>query len=142
MLGLLVLLAAGCDRRDPYRTALETSQALVSQGKTPGDPAFDQVLRELEKVPVTAQEHAQAQSLKERLTHARAPKLERPLVTPFQGSADEPELATQRAQCEALARQLGTAPAQARQALQSKLATCRAQQQEIESLRHSRQHAH
>ena len=137
------LAGAGCDKpgADPYRAALSKYQALVAAGRAPVDPAFDEVLRELDRVPAGDREHAQAEKLKASLLRARSPAALRPLVTPFGASGDEPDVAAKRAECEALAQKLGPAAVDQRDALRAKLTTCRAQQQEIEELRHSKEHA-
>lgn len=136
-------LVAGCnDEGEKHLKAARTEyEALVAAGREPVDKGFDEVLRELEAVPAGAPEKAQAQALKDRITHARAPRVERPLVTPYAVFAEEPEVAAKKAECEQMAKALGEAPADKRELLRQRLVVCQTQQHEIEELRHSKAHA-
>ncbi|MHB8877115.1 MAG: hypothetical protein ACYC8T_25750 [Myxococcaceae bacterium] len=137
-------LFAGCrdEGAKHYRAGYSRYQELVTAGRAPTDPAFDEVLRELAQVPPGSKEHANAQALKDRIGRARAPRLERPLVTPYGSFAEDPEVGQKRAECEGLARQLGAAPAAEQQRLRVKVLRCQTEQHEIEELRHSRGHVH
>jgi hypothetical protein len=139
----VVALLAGCnDEGEKHLKAARTQyEALVVAGREPVDKGFDQVLRELDQVPADSRERAQAQALKDRITHARAPRVERPLVTPYAVFAEEPEVAAKKAECEQMAKALGEAPADKRELLRQRLVVCQTQQHEIEELRHSRAHA-
>ena len=95
LVGLLVGL--GACKRDAGPELLARAQArhaeLVERGVPPVDPAWEEVIRELEKVPPDSQVHAEAQRRLTRLRELRSTPLPpRPLSRPGVPEGGSPSL--------------------------------------------------
>ncbi len=55
-------------------------EALVSEGRSPKDPAFNDVIAQLQTVKPNSKSHAEAQRLLQALERARGPSAPRPLA--------------------------------------------------------------
>lgn len=124
----LCLALAGCDDSEArYQKTLKKYEALIDTGKLPKDPAFDDVLHELE-----ANKSEKAQKLAQAIKDARGTLPPRPLATAHgEGGGTADPLGPKRAECESLAREFGSAPDAGKEAARVKLLACR---EELERL--------
>ncbi len=121
----LALLAVGCDEGPKHlKVALARHQALVDARTPPSDPGFDEVLAELAKVPADSRAHPEAVKLAEAIRHVRSMNTPRPLArAPL---ATDEVLHAIEVKCSSLARQVGEAQGEARDALAQELKKCEA----------------
>ncbi len=80
---------------------------LVSRGTHPASPAFDPVLEELARVPVSSRRFADAQRLREAIEAVRQP-VRRPLAVAHKDDSTLPlEVAAEARACQRLAERIG-----------------------------------
>ncbi|MDY7227620.1 hypothetical protein [Hyalangium rubrum] len=134
-LGLLVLPA--CDKGPEQLAKAQAQYAdLVQRGVNPRDPAYDAVIAAFEAIPKDSKARAEADARLAALRALRGPMPPRPLATPGATGPGTGELEAQRAACEALAKELGTAPSERRETVRQALAECRARQVRLEADSH------
>ena len=121
----LALLAVGCDEGPRHlKVALAKHQALVDARKLPNDPGFDDVLAELEEIPAQSRARAEAVKLADAIRQVRSMNTPRPLArAPL---ATDEILRAIELKCMQLARQVGEASGEARDALALELKKCEA----------------
>lgn len=131
-----VLLLCACPQ-DPgieaLRVAKQQYAALIDSGKTAEQPAFDALLAQLQAIDNSSKAAADARSLQQSITRARASKVPAPLaVANVQLPQTEPALATTRAQlqatlaeCAELAQALAVLTGPSRQSHLQRIADCR-----------------
>jgi hypothetical protein len=119
----VLLLASAC-KRDPGPERVQTAKAryreLVGKGTSAKDPAFDEVLESLAKVPASSSARVEADALREAILRGRAAPPRRPLSGAAEGSSSKLEK-----ECARLAESLGFAPAPERDSITRALAGCR-----------------
>jgi len=96
----------------------------------PSDPAFDEVLKQLDAVPKGSAARGKAQSLREAILRSRQRLAPRPLAnlppTGRDGGADKPpEVLAQQQECAKQAELLGTVKPEARPAAEQRLQQCK-----------------
>jgi hypothetical protein len=128
-LALVGLLCAGCaggggaaDREGEaiYLQARARYEALLAEGRSARDPAFDEVLGALERVPSGSPAGNRAAGLAERLRTARQPPPPRPLATAHAAHGDH-----HADDCVGLAQALGRAKDAERERVSRQLEACR-----------------
>lgn len=137
---LLLALAACEDKgKAEYQAAYERYQALVNEGRLPSDPAFDEVLKQLDAVPTRSAASGKAKSLREAIQRSRRRLAPKPLANapsrPDAGVTDPKVLAKQQ-ECAQLAAALGTAAPDAREAARKRLEACQAELRRLEEQGH------
>lgn len=127
---------AAC-QRSPDAAAAEAFEqgsrryrALVLDGISPADRAFDEVLAKLDEVPRGSRQRAQADRLRNAILAARAPRPPVPLVLPGTGTDGGSDLLHQ--ECIRLAREVGLAEGERRRELAQRLTIC---QRSLEAMR-------
>src|SRR5512140_156591 len=140
-LALAIWLAA-C-RRSPDAAATEAFdqgsrryRALVLDGISPADRAFDEVLAKLDEIPQGSRHRAQADQIRHAILAARAPRPPAPLV--LQGSGTDGGSDVLQQECVRLARELGLAGGARRRELAQRLTMC---QRSLEAMRIAEQNA-
>lgn len=137
LLALGLLVCPGCDDSPKQLAKAEAQYAdLVQRGVPPRDPAYDAVIAAFEAIPKDSKARAEAEQRLAALRALRAPLPPRPLATPGATGPGTGELDAQRAACEALAKELGTAPPERRAAVRQALVQCREKQVRLEASSH------
>ncbi|HYH96868.1 hypothetical protein [Hyalangium sp.] len=136
LLGLLVL--PGCDDGPKQ---LEKAKAryveLVDRGVPPRDPAWDEVITALEAIPKDSKAWPEAEQRLEALRTLKGRKLpSRPLATPGVTGPGADAVEAQRAECERLAKELGTAAEERREEVSRALGACREKLVRLEAAAH------
>ena len=133
---------AAC-RRSPEAVGAEAFEqgsrryrALVLDGISPADRAFDEVLAKLDEVPRGSPHRAQADQLRGAILAARAPRPPAPLVLQGTGTGGGSDVLQQ--ECVRLARELGLAQGDRRRELAQRLTIC---QRSLEAMRLEEQNA-
>ncbi len=132
---LLGLVVACADKgREQYDQAYERYQALVTQGKKPSDPGFDEVLKALEAVPRSSAASGKARSLHESIQRSRQRMAPRPLATepgpPTNPDRDEHVVAKEQ-ECVKRAEALGGSKPEEREAAVKALEACKRELAEL-----------
>jgi hypothetical protein len=129
VVGLVLLASTATGCRDAgaerYAKAEARYQALLAERRSPKDPAFAELLAELELVPNESGKAAAAARLAQAIVAARAPRVEAPLATPSPRRLDDPEVSAREADCARLARALGVAEGPQRARLAREVEACR-----------------
>lgn len=144
---LLVVVLALCACKDEGKDTLAKVKtqyaALIAVGTPAQSRDFDALLKDLDSIPSSSGARAEADKLKAAIVAARGPRAGRPLAVPARPLPDlgAPEVQAQleatRAECERLAKELGTLDGDARKAKLELLDACRRRTDElIESLEH------
>jgi hypothetical protein len=137
VVGLLAL--PGCDTGPDQLAKAEAQYSeLVQRGVPPKDPAWDAVIAAYDAIPKDSRARPKA-DLRLAALHALRGKLPpRPLATPGGGvvSPDIDAVATQRAECEKLARLLGMEKEERREMVRQQLDACREKLVRLEATAH------
>ncbi|MBI3185356.1 MAG: hypothetical protein HYZ28_24725 [Myxococcales bacterium] len=135
LLALLMLLS-GCrdEGAQVFERARVRYEALLAEGRRLEDPAFDEVLAELRRVPEGSRASVEARRLEGAIERGRASRIGRPLASA--GAAGGPELAAKREECAKLAQALGQASGGQREDMVRRLAECRRQLHALEDAQH------
>jgi hypothetical protein len=133
---LLVGLALACaDKgKEQYDQAYERYQALVTQGKKPTDPGFDEVLKALEAVPRSSAASGKARSLHEAIVRSRQRLAPRPLATepgPVGNPDRDARVIGKEQECVKRVEELGAAKPEEREAAQGRLVACKRELEEL-----------
>jgi hypothetical protein len=107
-LPLCLVLFSSCrdEAAEAYARAELKYRDLVAQSARPEDPRFDEVLRELEKVPASSRHYANAQKMMGGIKAVRGSKVRTPLALGPNGRR-APELEAHLAACARLAAMAG-----------------------------------
>ncbi|WP_342376574.1 hypothetical protein NVS55_35310 [Myxococcus stipitatus] len=137
-LALCLVVPIGCDSGPKLlRQADEKYAALVDRRVPPSDPAWNEVIEALEKVPRDSKARPDAEKKLAAIQGLRGALPPRPLATPGATGPGTEEADAKRAACEALAKKLGQAPDDAaREPLNKALSECRAELVKLESRAH------
>jgi hypothetical protein len=141
--GAWLLLACEDGGRKRASEAVRRYEALVAERRHPRDAAFEPVLRELDQAKPGTPEGEKAREIAAGLRRARAlPMPPRPLAVGPHGDEESAEIQARRAACEALAKQLGTAPEEEKSALKGRLLACKLELERLdaEALHHGPGH--
>ena len=124
---LLVALAACEDvGKERYQQSFRRYQALVTEGRHPMDPAFDEVLKQLDTVPKSSAAAGKAQALHESILRSRRRLAPRPLANAPGGGADKPPAVVAKQQeCVKLAEAIGAASLGEKDAALERLRQCK-----------------
>jgi hypothetical protein len=134
-LGLLVL--SGCDEGPKQLAKAEAQYAdLVQRGVPVRDPAYDVVIAAFEAIPKDSKARAQANQRLSALRALRGKLPPRPLATPGATGPGTDAIDAQRAQCEVLARELGTVEEVRRAAVRRALGQCQEALVRLEAAAH------
>jgi hypothetical protein len=137
LLALGVLVLPGCDDGSKQLAKAEAGYAeLVQRGVPPRDPAYDAVIAAFEAVPKDSKARVEADRRLAALRALRGPLPPRPLATPGATGPGTDAADAQRAACEALARELGAAPEEKREAVRQALGECREKLTRLEAASH------
>lgn len=138
---LLVVALVGCEDKGKaeYQAAYDRYQALVTEGRRPNDPAFDEVVKKLEAVPASSAASGKAKSLREAILRSRKRLAPRPLAVPGArdgGVAEDPKVQAKQQECVRLAQAIGTAKPEERDAAVKKLQACKVELIQLEEQGH------
>ncbi len=137
LLALVLLALPGCDQGPKQLAQAEARYAdLVQRGVPPSDSAYDAVIAAFEAIPKDSKARPEAERRLAALRALRGTLPPRPLATPSVTGPGTSEVDAQRAACEALARELGTAPQEQREAVRQALTECRAKLVRLEASAH------
>jgi hypothetical protein len=137
LLALVLWVLPGCDDGSNQLAKAEAGYAeLVQRGVPPKDPAYDAVIAAFEAVPKGTKARAEADRRLAALRALRGPLPPRPLATPGATGPGTDAVDAQRAACEALAKELGTASEERREAVRQALGECRAKLARLEAASH------
>jgi len=138
MVGVLALLVLpGCDEGPKQLAQAEAQYAdLVGRGVSPRDPAWDAVIAAFEAIPKGSKARPEAERRLETLRTLRGKLPPRPLATPGATGPGVDAVEAQRAECERLAKELGTAAEGQREEVSRALAACREKLVRLEAAAH------
>lgn len=135
VLGLLLL--PGCDEGPKQLAQAEAKYAdLVGRGVAPRDPAWDSVIAAFEAIPKDSKARPEAERRLEALRALRGTLPPRPLATPGVTGPGADAVEAQRAECEKLAKELGTASEAQREQVRQALTACREKLVRLEATAH------
>jgi hypothetical protein len=135
MLGLLVL--PGCDKGPEQLSKAEAQYAdLINRGVPPRDPAWDAVIAALEAIPKDSKARPAAERQLAAIQTLRGKLPLRPLATPGATGPGADAVEAQRAECEKLAKELGTAVEARREEVSKALGECREKLVRLEAAAH------
>jgi hypothetical protein len=137
LLCLVLLGAPGCDQGPEQLAKAEAQYAdLVQRGVRPTDPAYDSVIAAFEAIPRDSKARATAEERLAALRALRGGLPPRPLATRGVTGPGTDEVDAQRVKCEALAKELGPAAGDQREAVMKALGECRAALVKLEAAAH------
>jgi hypothetical protein len=126
LLSLALLGLPGCDKGPEQLAKAEAQYAdLVQRGVHPKDPAYDAVIAAFEAIPRDSKARPEADQRLAALRAVRGALPPRPLATPGATGPGASKVDAQRAQCEMLAKELGTVKEAQRKAVMRALEQCR-----------------